>query len=209
MISLEDPLLTTSGLQFYRRFLDDIFFVWRGNLLKLQSNLIAWLPLSIFQLKRSFFLDMVVCVDQENPTELITMPYQNHSINTCTSSTILIILHVCETILDYWTSTHMKEVFSTDYRIEDTLVNFFFFFSEVQYDSRKKYLSTKRDNSKDISRRLCFNRVPHVHLKSLFLYHLESGFDVTICCKATPNLSKFLVSGPDLSVRLFTVVFVF
>ena len=72
----------------------------------------------------------------------------------------------------------------------------------MQYDSRQKYLSTKRDNSKDVSLRLFFKtfRNPlfyNVHLKSSFLYHLGSDFDVSICYKATPNLSKFVLGLPS------------
>ena len=32
MASLEEPLLTTKDLVFYKRFIDDIFFIWSGNL---------------------------------------------------------------------------------------------------------------------------------------------------------------------------------
>ena len=35
MASLEEPLLTSTHLEFYRRFIDDIFFVWSGNLSEL------------------------------------------------------------------------------------------------------------------------------------------------------------------------------
>ena len=39
MARLEDPLLTTNGLLFYRGFIDDIFFIWSGNLPRLHSFL--------------------------------------------------------------------------------------------------------------------------------------------------------------------------
>ena len=32
MASLEEPLLTTKDLVFYKRFIDDICFIWSGNL---------------------------------------------------------------------------------------------------------------------------------------------------------------------------------
>ena len=39
MARLEDPLLTTNGLLFYRRFIDDIYFIWSRNLPRLHSFL--------------------------------------------------------------------------------------------------------------------------------------------------------------------------
>lgn len=37
MASPEEPLLTSTHLEFYRRFIDDIFFIWSGNLSMLDS----------------------------------------------------------------------------------------------------------------------------------------------------------------------------
>ena len=37
MARLEDPLLSADGLLFYRRFIDDIFFIWYGTLAALHS----------------------------------------------------------------------------------------------------------------------------------------------------------------------------
>ena len=57
MASLEDPLLTTRDLLFYRRFIDDIFFVWSGSLLELQSFLHKLNSLAFYTYKRSFSPD--------------------------------------------------------------------------------------------------------------------------------------------------------
>ena len=93
----------------------------------------------------------------------------------------------------------MKKVFqqTAEQRISSTIFQKFF-----QYDSRQRYLSIKRDNSRDVSRRLYFktSRNPLFHniqLKNLFLYHLGSDFDVTICYKATPSLAKFVSGLPS------------
>ena len=82
MARLEDPLLTTNGLLFYRRFIDDIFFIWSGDLPGLHAflnrfnNLAPSIKLTWnFSKERVIFLDMIIYVDQENPTKLSTMPY--------------------------------------------------------------------------------------------------------------------------------------
>ena len=67
----------------------------------------------------------------------------------------------------------------------------------MHYDSRRKYLSRSKEKTKDVDQRVSFKtfRDPlfrDVNLKSLFLYHLGSDFDVSICYKATPNFAKFV-----------------
>ena len=63
MASLEEPLLTSTHLEFYRRFIDDIFYnIWSDNL-----------PASTFP---GISLDMIICKDRDFPTKLITKLYQ-------------------------------------------------------------------------------------------------------------------------------------
>ena len=65
MDSLEEPLLTSTHLELYRRFIDDIFFVWNGNLLELNSfldrlNLAPTIKLTWnISKEKAIFLDMV------------------------------------------------------------------------------------------------------------------------------------------------------
>ncbi len=81
MARLEDPLLSSEYLLFYRRFIDDIFFIWSGNAIKLNSflhrlnNLAPSIKLTwTTSNNKAVFLDMVICKDQDNPTQLITLP---------------------------------------------------------------------------------------------------------------------------------------
>ena len=69
MARLEDPLLTTEGLLFCRRFIDDIF-IWHESLLDVHSFLICLNSLAPavkltwnYSQQEVNFLDMVVYVD--------------------------------------------------------------------------------------------------------------------------------------------------
>ena len=83
MTSLENPLLTSEGLLFYKRFIDDIFLIWSGNLSSLHSflnklnNLAPTIKLTWnISTEEVVFLDMTVSVNHDNPSQLITRPYQ-------------------------------------------------------------------------------------------------------------------------------------
>ena len=67
-------------------------------------------------------------------------------------------------------------------------------FSEVHYDSHRKYLSRSKDKTRDVDQIKTFTNplFQDVNLKNLFLYHLGNDFDVTICYKATPSLAKLV-----------------
>ena len=79
--SLEEPLLSTEGLLFYNRFIDDIFLVWNGhsteldtlldNLNNLTPTMLTW-NISYEQVK---FLDMVISKDV-NSSKHVTSPFQ-------------------------------------------------------------------------------------------------------------------------------------
>ena len=75
MASLENPLLTLERLLFYRRFIDDIFLIWSGNLLSLHSflnklnNLAPTIKLTWnISTEEVVFLDMTVSVNHDNPS---------------------------------------------------------------------------------------------------------------------------------------------
>ena len=83
MATLEEPLLSSDGLLFYKRFIDDIFFVWSGTLFGLYSFLNRFNNLTLtikitwnMSTEKVIFLDTEVGLDQENPSQLITRPYQ-------------------------------------------------------------------------------------------------------------------------------------
>lgn len=80
MANLEERLLHTKGLVFYKRFIDDIFFVWDGTYIELLdflrklNNLAPTIKLtSTISQEKIVFLDLVVV--HENG-RLITQPYQ-------------------------------------------------------------------------------------------------------------------------------------
>ena len=80
---LEDPLLSIEGLLFYRRFIDDIFFIWHGTLTGLHSffdclnSLAPTIKLAWnFSQQEVIFVDTVVYVDNTNPAKLSVRPYQ-------------------------------------------------------------------------------------------------------------------------------------
>ena len=83
MASLEGPLLSTNNPFFYRRFIDNIFFIWTGTLSDLYSFLdnLNNLPPTIkltrdISRKKVIFLDTVVYTDPLHPTRLLTRPFQ-------------------------------------------------------------------------------------------------------------------------------------
>ena len=70
-------------LVFYRRYIDDIFFIWSGNLTELDSflhrlnNLASTIKLAWdISKEKAIFLDMVIFKDQDVPSNLVTKPYQ-------------------------------------------------------------------------------------------------------------------------------------
>ena len=71
MAYLEDPLLSTKDLLFYRRFIDDIFFIWSGNLSNVPlsfNNLAPTIKLTWDISRESvIFLDAVISIDPLNP----------------------------------------------------------------------------------------------------------------------------------------------
>ena len=218
MASLEGPLLSTNNLLFYRRFIDDIFFIWTGTLSDLYSflynlnNLAPTIKLTWnISHKEVAFLDTVVYTDPLHPTRLLTRPFQKplnrylyipftsyhptHSKKSFIKAELIRYVRLSSKLSDFLS---IRKKFFT--RLQNRGYPKWFLldiFSEVHYDSRPKYLSEKSVGSKDHSRRVFFKTFRNplfnsVHLKQLFSFHLGSVFDVTICYKATSNLAKFV-----------------
>ena len=219
MASLENPLLNSEGLLFYRRFIDDIFFIWSGNLLSLHSflnelnSMASTIKLTWnISTEEVVFLDMSVCVDHDNPSQLITRPYQkplNRYLYIPFTS-----YHPTHAKRSFIKAELIRYVRLSSRRSDFLIIRKKFFhrlqnrgyprcfltkvFSEVHYDSRPSFLSERKDRHRNLSKKLFFKTTKNplfknVHLKNLFLHHLGHEFDVTICYKATPSLSKFVL----------------
>ena len=83
MAFLEEPLVSTKDLLFYRRFIEDIFFIWSGNLSDLFSflqrlnNLVPTIKLTLAISRESVdFLDAIIFIGPLNPGILLTQPFQ-------------------------------------------------------------------------------------------------------------------------------------
>ena len=155
---------------------------------------------------------MVICIDRESPTKLVTLPYQKplnrylyipfNSYHPSHSKRSFI---KAELIRYVRLSSKLSDFLKISSRFFNRLQNRGYpkwflsgIFSEVQYSSRWSYLSERKDKSKENNRQLFFKTVrnpvfQNVNLRNLFSFHLGCDFDVTICFKATPNLSKFVV----------------
>ena len=218
MASLEEPLLTSTHLEFYKRFIDDIFFVWSGNLSELNSfldklnNLAPTIKLTWnISKEKAIFLDMIICKDKDFPTKLITKPYQkplnrylyipfnsyhpNHSKKSFIKAELIRYVRLSSKVSDF---LKIRDSFYNRLRNRGYPKWFLTeIFSEVSYNLRSSYLSVKKNRASGLAHKLFFktNRNPlfnGVHLRKLFLFHLCNDFDVTICYKATPNLAKFV-----------------
>ena len=220
MARLEDPLLSADGLLFYRRFIDNIFFIWYGSLAALHSflscfnNLAPTIKLTWnFSQQEVNFLDMVVYVDPRNPTKLSVRPYQkplnrylyipfisyhpNHAKRSFIKAELIRYVRLSSCLSDF---LEIRKKFFNRLQNRGYPRRFLSeVFSEVHYNSRHKYLSRSKDKSKDVSHLVFFKtfRNPlfhNVHLKNLFLNHLGFDLDVIICYRATANLVKLFVS---------------
>ena len=215
MAYLEQPLLITKDLLFYRRFIDDIFLIWSGNLSDLYTflhklnNLAPTIKLT-WEVSREkvTFLDTVVYMDPLNPTRLITRPFQKplnrylyipftsyhprHAKRSFIKAELIRYVRLSSK-LSHFMDIRRKFFFRLQNRgyPKQFLMDIF---SEVHFDSRSKYLKQKSATSNDQRHLLYFKtfRNPlfnNVHLKQLFSFHLGSEFDVIICYKSTPNLA--------------------
>ena len=215
---LEEPLLTSSHLIFYKRYIDDIFFIWSGTLSELDSfllklnNLAPTIKLSWdISKERAVFLDMVIFKDQDVPAKLVTKPFQkplnrylyipfnsyhpSHSKRSFIKAELIRYVRLSSKLSDFLA---IKNKFFN--RLRNRGYPKWFLsdvFSEVRFDLRWDYLSEKKEKTKVSSHNLFFKTFKNplfnnVHLRNLFLYHLGHDFDITICYKATPNLAKFV-----------------
>ena len=220
MARLEDPLLSADGLLFYKRFIDDIFFIWHGSLIDLHSflNRLNSLAPTIkltwkFSQQEVIFLDMVVYVDPSFPTKLSVRPYQkplnrylyipfnsyhpNHAKKSFIKAELIRYVRLSSCLSDF---LEIRNKFFNRLQNRGYPRRFLSeVFSEVHYNSRRKYLSRTKDISKDVSQLVFFKTVRNplfhnIHLKNLFLSHLGNDLDVIVCYKATANLAKLLVS---------------
>ena len=218
MAQLEDPLLSTRNLLFYRRFIDDIFFIWSGDLPELHSflnrlnNLAPTIKLTWNISQREvIFLDMVVRVDQDNQL-LSTVPFQkplnrylyipfnsfhpSHSKRSFIKAELIRYVRLSSKQSDF---LKIRNKFFNRLRNRGYPRQFLSeIFSEVLYSSRQRYLSRSKDQIKDMNYRVFFKTCKNplfqdIHLKNLFSHHLGNDFDVTICYKSTPNLARFVV----------------
>lgn len=217
MARLEEPLLSTKDLLFYKRFIDDIFFIWSGNLFDLHSFLhqfnnlaptikITW---DISQEKVNF-LDMVIRIEEQD--KLSTMPYQkplnrylyipfnsyhpSHSKRSFIKAELIRYVRLSSRLHNF---LEIRNKFFNRLQNRGYPRQFLLeVFAEVHYDSRPRYLSKPKDKVKDASCKVFFKTFRNplfkdVHLRNLFLSHLGNDFDVKVCYKATSNLSKFVV----------------
>ena len=221
MARLEDPLLSVGGLFFYRRFIDDIFFIWSGSLCDLHSfldrlnNLAPTIKLTwnVSQ-QEAIFLDMVVYVDRTSPTKLSTKPYQkplnrylyipfnsyhpSHAKRSFIKAELIRYVRLSSCLSAF---LEIRKKFFNRLQNRGYPRRFLLeVFSEVHYSSRHKLLSRSKDKSKDVSHLVFFktyrNPLFHdLHLKNLFQSHLDNDLDVIICYKATASLAKLLVSN--------------
>lgn len=167
------------------------------------------------QNEKSIFLDMVICKDQDVSTKLITKPCKNHSTYTCTYIQLTYIILQCSHSKIRFSKAELIRYVRLSSKLSDFLeIKHKFFnrlqdrgypkwflldiFSEVHYDSCWDYPSLKKDKA-SMDHRLLFKTMRNplfnnVHLKNLFLYHVGSDYDITICYKATPNCWVLVLS---------------
>ena len=211
MARLEQQILDTVGLVFYKRFIDDIFFIWEGNYIDLLdfisklNNLAPTIKLtSSISQEKVVFLDMEVC--HENG-RLTTRPYQkplnrylylpftsyhpSHSKKSFIKAELLRYIRLSSKKSEF---LHIKEKFFVRLRNRGYPIWFLKpIFEDVDYSSRDKLLQPHK-RSTHVSR-VFFKTYRNplfsgVNLKDIILSNIGNEHCVTICFKGTPTLSK-------------------
>ena len=213
MAKLEERLLQTEGLVFYKRFIDDIFFIWDGTYIELLdflrklNNLAPTIKLtSTISREKVVFLDMVVA--HENG-RLITQPYQKplnrylylpytsyhptHAKKSFIKAELLRYVRLSSKKYDF---LQVKEKFFIRLRNRGYPVWFLIpIFEDVKYESRSKLLKPRARDTCALKPHIFFKTYRNplfdgVNLKDIFLSNIGNNFDVTVCFKGTPPLSE-------------------